>query len=118
MTWLLLMLAAFVSGSIPFALLIGKAHGIDIRAYGSGNIGATNVGRVLGKGAGLLCFALDVLKGFLPTLGAGAVMGLIGGSIFDAPIGPRAACPWLAVMALSVLGHIFSPWVGFKGGKG
>lgn len=116
--WGWFMLGAFFSGSIPFALLIGWSRGIDIRKHGSGNIGATNVARVLGRPAGLLCFVLDVLKGFAPALGAGLATGLVNGSLFDAPIAPRSAWLWLGVMALAVLGHIFSPWVGFRGGKG
>ena len=66
-----LILGAYLLGSVPFAYLIAKAvRGIDIRQVGSGNVGATNVGRALGRKWGILVFALDVLKGFLPTLAA------------------------------------------------
>ncbi len=113
-TWILLALTGFLSGSIPFGLLIAKAKGIDIRQHGSGNIGATNVGRVLGKPYFFLCFALDFLKGFAPTLAGGWIAGAIGS--FDLP--PRVSLPWLGVMIASVLGHVLCPWLGFKGGKG
>ncbi len=72
MIWAIAMAAAYVSGSIPFGLIISKARGVDIRTKGSGNIGATNVGRVLGRRWGMLCFGLDVLKGLAPAVIAGA----------------------------------------------
>ncbi len=105
---------AFLSGSIPFGLLIARAHGVNIRDHGSGNIGATNVWRVLGKGPGLLCFGLDMAKGLLPTLGVGLTHGLLGQAAIPAP----QAWLWLALVAAAILGHMFSPWIGFKGGKG
>jgi glycerol-3-phosphate acyltransferase PlsY len=105
---------AFLSGSIPFGLLIARAKGVNIREHGSGNIGATNVWRVLGRGPGLTCFALDVLKGLIPTLGA----GLAAGSIGDPALPAGEAWLWLACAAAAILGHMFSPWIGFKGGKG
>jgi glycerol-3-phosphate acyltransferase PlsY len=111
---LLLLAIAFLSGSIPFGLLIGKAKGIDVRKHGSGNIGSTNVGRVLGRKYFFICFALDVMKGLLPTLAAGKVLGYLGQ--FEMPA--RDAGMWLAVMVTAVLGHVFSPWLKFKGGKG
>jgi len=110
----LLIAAAFLSGSIPFGYLIAKAKGVDIRREGSGNIGATNVGRILGRRYFYLCFALDTLKGLLPTLGAGVALGTLG----RLAIPPETALVWLAAMVAAVLGHVFSPWLGFKGGKG
>ncbi len=107
-------LGSFLLGSIPFGAIIARARGIDIRQHGSKNIGATNVWRVLGPRAGLLCFTLDFLKGLLPALVVGWLMGLLGD--LDARPAPQAA--WLAVGLCAVLGHMFSPWVGFKGGKG
>lgn len=104
----------FLSGSIPFGWLIGKAKGIDVRKHGSGNIGATNLGRLFGFRYFLLCFLLDVLKGLLPTLAMGWTLGRLGD--FEMPA--RDALWWLAEMAAPVLGHIFSPWLKFKGGKG
>lgn len=104
----------FLCGSIPFGLLIGRWHGIDIREHGSKNIGATNVLRVLGRRAGSLCFLLDVSKGLAPTLAAGILAGLVGRLDIDT----GRAWLWLAAMACPVLGHMFSPWVRFRGGKG
>ena len=78
MSWLYTIPAGFLAGTIPFGLLIARAKGIDIRKVGSGNIGATNVGRVLGKKYFLLCFALDFLKGFGPVLVAGWLAGVLG----------------------------------------
>ncbi len=114
MSWLAFIAAAFLCGSIPTGLWIARARGVDIRKHGSGNIGATNVGRVLGARLGLLCFVVDVAKGFAPTFAAGVYFGLIGG----AQPGPREATLWLVVMACAVLGHMFTPWAGFRGGKG
>lgn len=104
MLFLALFLSFFV-GSIPFGVLIGQMRGVDVRASGSGNIGATNVWRVLGPKAGTAAFVLDVLKGV-----AGPLIGkwLIPGSEVGI-----AACGIFAV-----LGHTFSPFLGFKGGKG
>ena len=114
MTWALLMLGAYLAGSIPFGLLIGKARGVDVRTKGSGNIGATNVGRVLGKRWGLTCFGLDVLKGLVPTTVAGLVEGVWGASTITS----GQAGAWLGVAACSVVGHMFPVWLKFKGGKG
>jgi glycerol-3-phosphate acyltransferase PlsY len=99
-------------GSIPFGYLIGRIAGIDIRKIGSGNIGATNVVRILGKRYGYPVFTLDFLKGF------GAVK--ISMSI-AADVRPELSSPEMfGVLAAvcSVIGHCFSPWLKFKGGKG
>ena len=98
--------AAYLIGSIPFGLLIGKLNGKDIRKEGSCNIGATNVTRVVGKWWGKLCFLCDFLKGLLPALLT--LWYLENGS------------GWLtAVVAVAaVLGHVFPIYLGFKGGKG
>lgn len=114
MTWPLFIAAAFLAGSVPFGLLIARSRGIDIRKHGSGNIGATNVLRVMGAGPGGLCFLLDMLKGLVPT----AAAGWAAGAMFAAALAPGDAWAWLAVMAATVFGHMFSPWVGFRGGKG
>ena len=98
-------LAAFASGSIPFGLLLVKLAGKgDVRAHGSGNIGATNVSRVGGKALGIATLLLDILKGFLPVfLAKKAGLGV----------------DMLSLLALAaVLGHAFTPWLKFKGGKG
>jgi glycerol-3-phosphate acyltransferase PlsY len=114
MTWAAFILAAFLSGSIPFGLLIARAKGIDIRAHGSKNIGATNVGRVLGRRWGLFCLMLDALKAFIPVALCGLHFDLWG----DLAPPLRETMLWSLTVAAAVCGHIFSPWVGFKGGKG
>ncbi|HEX8373194.1 MAG TPA: glycerol-3-phosphate 1-O-acyltransferase PlsY [Chthoniobacterales bacterium] len=99
--------SAFLLGSIPNGFLIAKAKGIDIREHGSKNIGATNVLRVLGKGCGYTVFALDALKG------AAAV--LLGGFL----TGWQPDHMGQIIAAIScILGHSYTPWLGFKGGKG
>lgn len=114
MSWLYTIPAGFLAGTIPFGLLIARAKGIDIRKVGSGNIGATNVGRVLGKRYFLLCFALDFLKGFGPVLAAGWLAGVLGKR--DVPVIDEWL--WMAAMLAPVLGHVLNPWLRFKGGKG
>ena len=104
----------FLIGSIPVGLLVAQWHGVDIRQHGSGNIGSTNVGRVLGRKWGLVCFAGDTLKGAFPVLLAGYLFSSLG--VFQMP-GPTA-WGWLAVALSPVLGHVFCPWLNFKGGKG
>lgn len=98
-------LAAFLCGSIPFGLLLVKLAGKgDVRAHGSGNIGATNVSRVGGKALGIVTLLLDIAKGFLPIFLAKR-----------AGLSPDL----LALLALAaVLGHVFTPWLKFQGGKG
>ena len=112
--WSAFTLSAFAAGSIPFGLIIARARGVNIREHGSGNIGATNVWRTLGKAAGIRCLILDIAKGLIPTAAAGLTQGLIG----NATITTAQATWWLAVAAAAVLGHMFTPWAGFKGGKG
>lgn len=98
-------LGAFLLGSIPFGLLLVKLAGKgDVRAHGSGNIGATNVSRVGGKGLGVLTLLLDAAKGFAPVCFAMRQ---------ELPVD---LCAALALCA--VAGHVFTPWLGFKGGKG
>ncbi|MBT4768143.1 MAG: glycerol-3-phosphate acyltransferase, partial [Phycisphaerae bacterium] len=76
--WFLLIIGAYLLGSIPFGVMIARSRGVDITKHGSGNIGATNVGRVLGKRLGLLCFVLDLGKGAAPVLVAGWLTGALG----------------------------------------
>jgi glycerol-3-phosphate acyltransferase PlsY len=102
---------AYLVGSIPFGLIVGKARGIDPRTSGSGNIGATNLGRLLGPKYFAIVFTLDLLKGALPTLAAGAVIGF-------RTIDRQTCLLWIAVAAAAVLGHVFSLFLKFKGGKG
>ncbi len=127
MSWqayLVWFVAAFLSGSIPFAVLIGRAKGVDIRKVGSGNPGATNLGRTAGKKWGFVCFVLDVLKGLLPVLAFGFVLmvrdfGHAWNGQGEAPTeGFGWALQWVGLALAAVLGHMFSPWLKFKGGKG
>lgn len=113
--WLLATLLAYLSGSIPFALLIGLAHGVDLRTVGSGNIGATNCAREVGRRWGILCFVLDMLKGVVPVVGAGWWFGLLGGSA-EAEV--SGVGWWIAVAAAPVVGHVAPVWLRFRGGKG
>lgn len=116
MSWLIAIVAAYLAGSIPFGLLLGRLRGIDIREHGSRNIGATNVGRVLGRPLGLLCFLLDALKGAIPVAAAGIFHGLWGRGPAELAAGEQWL--WLATAFAALLGHMFSPWLGFRGGKG
>lgn len=109
--WLMWVVAGYVAGATPFGWLIAKARGVDIRKSGSGNIGATNVGRVLGRRWGLFCFGLDVLKGLLPT----AIFGCWMGAALHSTWG---AGQWIGVGAAAMCGHMFPFWLKFKGGKG
>jgi glycerol-3-phosphate acyltransferase PlsY len=124
-------LVAFLLGSIPVGLLLAKARGIDIRQHGSGNIGATNVLRVMGKKFGIPCLVLDVLKGVLPTLLAITLIRFEGQPVTMAipallpfattlPADQQLIAQLLQVVTglCAILGHNYSPWVGFKGGKG
>ena len=103
--------APYLIGSVPFGFLIGKMKGLDIRTLGSGNIGATNVTRVIGKNWGKLCFLLDLMKGILPVV---LVSLLARQGIFDDPYG---ILPAIAALA-TVCGHIYPVYLHFKGGKG
>ncbi|MBI1334651.1 MAG: glycerol-3-phosphate 1-O-acyltransferase PlsY [Armatimonadetes bacterium] len=102
---------AFLLGSIPFGVIICKAKGVDIFKVGSGNIGATNVVRAVGPTLGGLVFLLDVAKGFVPGILAHF---LIQGE----PLGLNIQVWSFIFGAVAMLGHMFSPWIGFKGGKG
>ncbi len=108
------MLAAYLVGSIPTAVWLGRMiKGVDLREHGSGNAGATNAFRVLGKRLGGLVMLIDTFKG----LGAVAVAGLAGfvGLYFSHPVQISTE---LVFGLCAVLGHIFPLYVGFKGGKG
>ncbi len=113
-SWVLWCAGAYFLGSVPFGLIIGKIKGVDIRKSGSGNIGATNAMRALGKPAGLLCFFLDVCKGALPVIFSGMYFSLLASS--DIP--PADAARWMLVGLCAVLGHMFPIFLRFKGGKG
>jgi glycerol-3-phosphate acyltransferase PlsY len=124
-------LLAFLLGSIPFGLFIARMKGIDIRQHGSGNIGATNVLRVVGKKHGITCLILDALKGFVPVVIALNLVQIEGRKV-GIPVPALEAFALhlpaakqltgqlihVATALLAILGHNYSPWVGFKGGKG
>ena len=100
----LILIGAYLVGSIPFSYLVAKWRGIDVRTVGSGNVGATNVMRSAGTVPGLVAFALDAAKG--------AVAVLVAQRLTREPGVPAAAA------LAAVLGHIFPVWLRFKGGKG
>ena len=103
---------AYLIGSVPSAVWIGKAfYGIDVREYGSGNAGATNTFRVLGKKPGWVVLLLDILKGFFSV----KLAYLIGDY---EPLSPEFIDFELALAVCGLLGHIFPVYVGFRGGKG
>lgn len=108
-----LLVAAYLIGSIPTALWVGKAFfGLDIREHGSGNSGATNTFRVLGKKPGSFVMAVDVLKGWAATSLATVMLG-------QGAIEPGQLLYFqLACGVLAVMGHIYPIWAGFRGGKG
>ena len=112
----LLIVVAYLLGSIPFGLLIAKAHGKDLRTIGSGNIGATNVARALGKKWAYICFILDVLKGLIPMLAA--VFVIKTDSSAQAANQAILLAIWLAVGCAAILGQIFPIYLKFRGGKG
>ncbi len=96
--------AGFLIGGIPFGFIVGKLKGVDLRKTGSGNIGATNVLRTLGAGWGIFILILDALKGAVPVI--------IAKQMNFSPVE-------VAVLGFSlILGHVFCPYLGFKGGKG
>ena len=116
MHWSVAALVAFACGSIPFGPIVARLRGIDLRTVGSGNIGATNVGRALGWKWGVLVYVLDAIKGAAPVLAAGAMAGILGKPADE--VAPADMWWWLLMPIAAVLGHMFSPFVGFKGGKG
>ncbi len=106
---LFLILGAYLLGSIPSAVWIGKRfHGIDVREHGSHNAGATNTLRVLGPRAALPVFAMDVAKGF-----AAVMLAFLSGHAGDALVNLK-----LCLVVAAVVGHIFPVFAGFRGGKG
>jgi glycerol-3-phosphate acyltransferase PlsY len=112
--WVAWLVIGYLAGSIPFGLLLGLARGVDIRLHGSGNVGATNAGRVLGRTWGIVCFILDLLKGMLPVLLGGVALKYVG----EHDLAPIHGWKWLAIGAAAVIGHMFPVWLKFKGGKG
>lgn len=109
-------LCSFLVGAIPFGLLIAKLKGVDIRKIGSGNVGAMNVGRALGRRWFVAVFLLDMAKGLAPTIIVGALLQSVIGP--DVPSSAVKNLCWLFVGLCAVLGHNYSPFIGFRGGKG
>ena len=108
-SFIILIVASYLLGSVPFGVLIAKAHGKDLRSIGSGNIGATNVSRALGKKWAYICFLLDCLKGLVPMLAAKPLVS---------PLTVTTLSLWLTVGCAAILGHVFPVYIRFKGGKG
>ena len=116
LTYIIVAVAAYLLGSIPTGFLVAKAKGIDIRKTGSGNIGATNAMRVLGKPAGIFVLLMDAIKGYAAVL----VLPLLVVNLLDATRTTDGelfnACVIAGIFA--VLGHNYTCWLRFKGGKG
>lgn len=111
---------AYVLGGIPSAYLIGKAFGnVDIRTQGSGNVGSTNVARTLGAKAGILTLVSDILKAVVAVLIGKLLIGVVGAGAIEttAPGGVYDWCAALVYLAV-ILGHMFTPFLHFHGGKG
>ncbi len=105
----LLIAAAYLLGAVPVGLVVGRVKGIDIRSVGSGNIGATNVFRFVGKGWGIATFAADALKGFVPAF----FFPMLAADPFDV----EGLFPVICGCA-AIIGHNWPVYLGFKGGKG
>ena len=108
--WILIALGSYLLGSIPAGFIAGRIRGIDLRLHGSGNIGATNALRVLGKPWGYGVFLFDFLKGLAPVIAAGFWGGYAG-------IHPASA-PGALAAVFALVGHSYPVWLGFRGGKG
>ncbi|MCA8960833.1 MAG: glycerol-3-phosphate acyltransferase [Planctomycetes bacterium] len=102
----LYLVASFAVGGIPFALLLGLLRGVDIRTRGSGNVGATNLGRSLGLTWGILALVLDAAK------------GVVAVALVPTCLGPTSPAVPVLAGAAAIVGHCFSPYLGFRGGKG
>ena len=116
MTLLALVPLAYLLGSIPFGLIVAKTKGIDPRKAGSGNIGATNVGRLLGGKFFAIVFTLDLFKGLVPMLAAAGILARLMGTSRHYLAQDYAL--WLLVGFSAIAGHMFSVFLNFKGGKG
>ena len=105
-----LAVGSYLIGAIPFALILGRLKGVDVRRYGSGNVGATNIGRVLGRPWAVGTFLLDAAKGALPVIGAGLLWEKLG---WDGRRSVMAICG-----AGAIAGHVWPVYLRFRGGKG
>ena len=106
---ILAILFGFALGSVPTAYLVGRLRGVDIRRHGSGNVGMTNAWRVLGWKAAIPVGIVDVLKGYLASAWVSR-LGVVGGT--------DPVYAGILVGAAAILGHVFTPWLRFRGGKG
>lgn len=114
---LLLMFGAYILGSVPVGLIVSRLKGVDIRKQGSGNPGATNIGRVLGRKWGLLVFSIDVLKGAISTVGATVLYPILTAAAEPAsPVSRDYAL--IGAGLCCVVGNLAPIFAGFKGGKG
>lgn len=111
LSYIVTALVGYLLGSIPTGFLVAKARGVDIRTVGSGNIGATNAFRALGTGLGIFVLLMDALKGWV-AVQVGAV--LVGRLLPGVPL--EYLCITAGIAA--ILGHNFTCWLHFKGGKG
>ena len=116
MSYLLAPIIGYFFGSIPFGFLVARHYGVNILEQGSGNIGATNVSRVLGKKPGLLVFFLDLAKGAVGVVGSASLTGMISSTA--AGSGDVVAICGLLGGVGAILGHNFTFWLKFRGGKG
>lgn len=107
----LAVIGSYLIGAVPFGFIIAKKRGFNIYEHGSGNVGATNVFRVVGKTWGILTFALDMLKGFIPAMVIPMLLSTIGMKDYYVPM--QLACAFAAI-----IGHCWSIYLKFKGGKG
>jgi glycerol-3-phosphate acyltransferase PlsY len=115
LAYILCIVTAYLLGSVPTGFLVAKAKGVDIRKLGSGNIGATNVFRYLGKPAGVFVMLADALKGWLAVV----VFTPLIGSLLAPHAGPLSR-EWMGILSgvAAILGHNFTCWLHFRGGKG
>lgn len=112
LSYIVTALVAYLLGSIPTGFLVAKARGVDIRTVGSGNIGATNAFRALGKRLGTFVLLMDALKGWLAVIVATAIVDAM------LPGGPPLEYLRITAGITAILGHNFTCWLHFKGGKG
>ena len=114
LAYIVIALGAYLLGSIPTGFLVARTRGVDIRTVGSKNMGATNVFRVLGKGPGILVLLVDALKGW----GAIALSRYVIHSCFPSDGGLNESIASIVAGLFAILGHIYTCWLKFKGGKG
>ncbi len=112
MSLILVIITGYLLGSLPFSFWLGKFKGVDLRKVGSGNVGATNLARTVGAGWGVIGFAMDLGKGLIAVILAGHICNLFKTSALSLSI--------LKILGgiSSIIGHNWSMWINFKGGKG